>query len=157
MVTKLSPKQKSDRYLDFDIGLNPIDKKDLLMVFLLLILSLPISFFATQLSDFRSYYLKLPMTSIGIFNRTFRMFICELFFRGFLLFMLSKRFGKMSILLQNIPYIFIHVEKPFLEIPYSAIVGIIFGKINYRSKSFLPSFLLHAIGSEIFIIMVHFI
>jgi len=157
MVPKLSAKQQSDRYLDFDIGLNPIDKKDLSMVFFLLILSLPISFFATHLSDFRSYYLKFPMTPIGVFNRAFRMFICELFFRGFLLFILSKKFGKISILLQDIPYIFIHIGKPLIEIPYSAIVGIIFGKINYRSKSFLPSFLLHAIGSEIFIIMVHFI
>ena len=157
MGSKLSTKQQSDRFLDFNIGLNPIDKKDILMVFLLLILSLPLSFFAAHLPDFRSFYLKHSLTPIGVFNRAFRMFITELFFRGFLLFILSKRFGKISIILQDIPYVLIHIGKPFLEIPYSAIAGIIFGSINYRSKSFLPSFLLHAIGSEIFIIMVHFI
>ncbi len=157
MGPKLSTEQQSDRFLNFDIGLNPIDKKDLLMVLLLLLLSLPLSFSAAYLPDFRSYYLRHSLTPTGIFNRAFRMFIIELFFRGFLLFILSKRFGKISIILQDIPYIFLHIGKPFLEIPYSAIAGIIFGHINYRSKSFLPSFLLHAIGSEIFIIMVHFI
>jgi len=143
--------------MESNIGLNKIDKRDLLTVFLLLILSLPLSFFAAHFSDFRAYYLKRPLTPIGIFDRFFGMFATELFFRGFLLFGLSKRFGKWSIILQDIPYTLMHIGKPFLEIPYSAIAGIIFGSINYRSKSFLPSFLLHAIGSEIFIIMVHLI
>ncbi len=140
-----------------DIGFNFIDKKDVLVVLLLLILSVPISFFAAQLPDFRDHYLKYPLTPIGILERFFGMFLTELFFRGFLLFGLSKRFGKWSIILQDIPYTLIHIGKPFFEIPYSAIAGIIFGSINYRSKSFLPSFLLHAIGSEIFIIMVHWV
>ncbi|NIM46668.1 MAG: CPBP family intramembrane metalloprotease [Candidatus Aenigmarchaeota archaeon] len=138
-----------------NIGLNSIDRKDLLTILLLLILSLPLSFFAANLSDFRAYYLTRPLTPIGIFDRFFGMFVGELFFRGFLLFGLSKRFGKWSIVLQDIPYTLAHIGKPFLEIPYSAIGGIVFGTINYRSKSFLPSFLLHAIGSEIFIIIVH--
>ena len=140
-----------------NIGLNRIDRKDVITVFLLLILSIPISFFATHLTDFRSYYLRYPLTPIGIFDRFFGMFMTELVFRGFLLFSLSKRYGKWSIVLQDIPYTFLHIGKPFFEIPYSAVVGILFGSINYRSKSFLPSFLLHAIGSEIFIIMVHLI
>jgi len=140
-----------------NIGLNFIDKRDLLIVFLLLILSLPISYFAAHLQDFRAYYLTRPLTPIGMFDRFFGMFITELFFRGFLLFGLSKRFGKWSIVLQDIPYTLVHIGKPFFEIPYSAIAGIVFGSINYRNKSFLPSFLLHAIGSEIFIIIVHLV
>jgi membrane protease YdiL (CAAX protease family) len=136
-------------------GFNLIDRKDILIVCLLLIISIPLSFFAANLSDFRSFYLNLPLTPMGILERSFGMFLTELFFRGFLLFGLSKRFGKWSILLQDIPYTIVHIGKPLFEIPYSAIAGMIFGSINYRSKSFLPSFLLHAIGSEIFIIMVH--
>ena len=136
-------------------GFNSIDKKDVLTVLLLLFLTLPLSFFAANLPDFRSFYLNLPLTPMGIFERLFGMFLTELFFRGFLMFGLSKKFGKWSILLQDIPYTIVHIGKPFFEIPYSAIAGMVFGSIDYRSKSFLPSSLLHAIGSEIFIIMVH--
>ena len=138
-------------------GFNWIDRKDILIVLLLLAISIPTSIFATSLLDFRNYYLSLPLTPYGILKRAFGMFLTEIFFRGFLLFSLSKRFGKWSILLQDIPYIIIHIGKPLLEIPFSGIAGLVFGKINYRSKSFLPSFLLHAIGSELFILMVHLI
>jgi len=137
------------------IGLNWIDRKDLIIVLLLLLFSLPISFYATKLPDFRNYYLSMPLTPIGIFDRAFGLFITELLFRGFLLFGFSRRFGKWSIIIQDIPYTLFHIGKPILELPYSAFAGIMFGSINYRSKSFWPSFLLHAIGSEIFIIMVH--
>lgn len=137
------------------IGLNKIDRKDLLIVLLLLILTIPTSFFASRIPDFRNFYLNFPITPIGIFDRFFGMFVSELFFRGFLLFGFSKRFRKWSIVIQDIPYTLLHIGKPILELPYSAVAGIIFGIINYRGKSFLPSFLLHAIGSEIFIVMVH--
>ena len=139
------------------IGLNWINRKDLIIVFLLLLFSLPLSFYATKLPDFRNYYLNKPLTPIAIFDRAFGLFVTELFFRGFLLFGFSKKFDKWSIIIQDIPYALFHIGKPILELPYSALGGLVFGSINYRSKSFLPSFLLHAIGSEIFIILVHFL
>jgi len=141
--------------MENDIGLNKIDRRDLSIFLLLLFLSIISSYIASRIQDFRNFYLKYPLTPIGIFDRFFGMFVSELFFRGFLLFGLSKKFGRWSIVLQDIPYALMHIGKPILEVPYSAVVGILFGSINYRSKSFLPSFLLHAIGSEIFIIMVH--
>ena len=138
-----------------DYGLNPIDRRDLLIVLFLLVLSVPISLFAINLPEFRDYYLSLSITPIAIFSRLFGMFLTELFFRGILLFRLAKKIGKWSIIIQDITYTILHVSKPLLEIPFSGAVGLLFGKINYRNKSFLPSFLLHAIGSEMFIIMIH--
>ena len=141
--------------MESDIGLNKIGKRDLMVVLLLLALSVPTSFVATRIPEVNSFYLNRSLTPVAIFDRFFGMFVLELFFRGFLLFGLSRKFGKWSIVMQDIPYALLHIGKPILEVPYSAVVGIILGSINYRSKSFLPSFLLHAIGSEMFIIMVH--
>ena len=141
--------------MENDIGLNKIDKKDLLIVFFLLILSIPLSFVASKIPEIKNFYLNYPLTPIGIFERLFGMFVLELIFRGFVMIGLFKRFGKWSIVLQDVPYTILHIGKPLLELPYSGVVGLIYGTIDYRSKSFLPSFLLHAIGSEIFIIMVH--
>ncbi len=118
-----------------DIGIRWIDRRDILTVLLLLILSLPISFLASIIPDVRNYYLRYDVTPIAIFDRFFSLFVTELFFRGFLLFVLSRRFGRWSIILQDVPYAILHIGKPILEIPYSATVGLIFGSINYRSKS----------------------
>jgi len=137
------------------IGLNRINRKDLYIVFLLLILSLPLSILAARIPSFKNYYMNYPLTPVGMFDRAFGLFVTELLFRGFFLFGFSRKFGRWSIIIQDVPYTLFHIGKPILEIPYAAFAGIMFGSINYRSKSFLPSFLVHVIGSEIFIIMVH--
>jgi uncharacterized protein len=137
------------------IGLNRIKTGDLFIVILLLVISLPVSFFATMIPDFKGFYLNYPLTPVGVFDRLFMMFITEGLFRGFLMFGLSRKFGKWSIILQDIPYALLHIGKPLIEVPYSAAVGLVYGSIDYKSRSFLPSFLLHAIGSEIFIVMAH--
>ena len=137
------------------IGLRRIGMEDLKAVLFLLILSVPISFAAAHVPEMRSYYLLYPLTAAGIAYRFASLFFLELFFRGFVMFGVLGRTGKDSIILQDIPYILVHLGKPLLELLYSGIVGLVFGKINYRSKSFLPSFLLHSLGSEIFIAMVH--
>jgi uncharacterized protein len=136
-------------------GLRMIGLKDLKVVLILLAITLPISFWAAHLPEMKDYYLLYPLTAEGTAYRFASMFFLELFFRGFVMFGILGRFGKNSIILQDIPYVLIHLGKPLLELPYSGVAGLVFGKINYKSKSFLPSFLLHSIGSEIFIVMVH--
>lgn len=80
----------------------------------------------------------------------------EFFFRGFLLFGLRDRYGDMAaILIQTISSCLIHLGKPESEIIGSIIVGIIFGVIALRTRSFWYVFLLHAsIGvlTDLFII-----
>lgn len=78
------------------------------------------------------------------------MFAHEAFFRGFLLFPLAAKEGKLAIPIQDIPYTLVHLGKPAVEVPYSFFAGIVFGWLDLESESFLPSFLVHWIGSAFF-------
>lgn len=80
----------------------------------------------------------------------------EFFFRGFLLFGLRDKYGDMgAILIQTISSCLIHLGKPESEILGSIVVGILFGVIALRTRSFWYVFILHAsIGvlTDLFII-----
>jgi len=80
----------------------------------------------------------------------------EFYFRGFLLFGLTERFGAVNaILIQTISSCLIHIGKPEGEIIGSIVVGILFGMIALRSRSIRYVFIIHAaIGvlTDIFII-----
>lgn len=71
-------------------------------------------------------------------------FAWEFFFRGFMLFGLARRYGApTAILIQAIPFTFLHFGKPELEVYGSFIAGIVLGYVDWRGRSILPSFLLH--------------
>jgi membrane protease YdiL (CAAX protease family) len=74
----------------------------------------------------------------------------ETFFRGFLLFPLAGKDKKLAILIQDIPYTLVHIGKPAVEVPYSFFAGLVFGWLDVESDSFLPSFLVHWVGSAFF-------
>jgi membrane protease YdiL (CAAX protease family) len=78
------------------------------------------------------------------------MFCGEFFYRGIVLFTLAKRSFWGAILLQSLPYAFLHLGKPMIEVPYSLVAGIIFGWANLRSRSMLPSWITHFVGSALF-------
>ncbi len=78
------------------------------------------------------------------------MFSCELFFRGTVLFVLGRRSFWGSILIQSVPYAYLHMGKPSVEVPYSLIAGVVFGWANLRSRSVLPSWATHFFGSALF-------
>ncbi|WP_162230761.1 CPBP family intramembrane glutamic endopeptidase [Marinagarivorans algicola] len=69
----------------------------------------------------------------------------EYFFRGFLLAGLRKNLKEGAILLQMIPFTLLHLGKPDIEILSCILSGLIWGYICYRSRSFWPAFLMHAI------------
>jgi len=78
------------------------------------------------------------------------MFASEFFYRGIVLFVLARRSFWGSIFLQTLPYAFLHLGKPDVEVPYSFLAGIAFGWANLRSRSVIPSWTTHAVGSALF-------
>ncbi len=78
------------------------------------------------------------------------MFSGEFFFRGLVLFTLAKRSFWGAIVFQSLPYAFLHLGKPGIEVPYSLVAGLIFGWANLRSRSILPSWTTHFVGSALF-------
>lgn len=111
----------------------------------------PIIYFASLLPQFQETYPMLPLAKKGIFGfiaaeLSFGLFFVfwEYFFRGYMLFVLEKRTGFLvANLLQAMAFAFMHLGKPELEVYSSLIGGLILGWLCYRSRTFLPAFLIH--------------
>ncbi len=141
-----------------EIGLSLEKKKEIILYSALVILiSFPLMLYASRLPEFQNFYpmffaegfsefLKFEFLAMPLF------FFLEFFYRGFAL-NLFKKFTNSSaaaIILQNIPYFFIHWGKPLPELYFSFLAGIIFAYICLRAKSFLPGFFGHYTMSFIF-------
>jgi len=113
----------------------------------------PLIFIAAKMPDIQSEY---PLAKI-LHSRhdliiwyeaiyvVFYYIAWEFYFRGFLLFGLKDKFGSMNaILIQTISSCLIHIGKPDGETIGAIVVGIIFGMIALRTRSFWYVFILHA-------------
>jgi membrane protease YdiL (CAAX protease family) len=85
------------------------------------------------------------------------MFGWEFIFRGYLLFTAKKEVGVVpAILLQMLPFAYMHIGKPELEIYGSIFAGLFLGMIAIRARSFIPGAILHfavALTMDLFAIM----
>lgn len=97
-----------------------------------------------KMPEFRSYY---HMDAIDwselLLNTALYMFAWEFLFRGYMLFGLEKSIGKNAIFVQAIPFVLLHLGKPFLETLFCIPGGFILGYVAYRTRSFLPCFIIH--------------
>lgn len=122
--------------------------KDLII---LLLIMLPILFITFKFTNFKSVYPLSINARKGINNfiiyqiaQLIYMFGWEFFYRGFMLFGLSKKIDtRLAILIQTIPFAIMHYRKPPLEAYGSIITGIFLGIIAIRGRSFLPCAILH--------------
>lgn len=107
-----------------------------------------------KLPGFRSYY-HLPAIDWSelLFDAALYMFAWEFLFRGYMLFGLEKSIGKNAIFVQAIPFVLLHFGKPFLETLFCIPGGFILGYVAYRTRSFLPCFIIHF---GIYVMMVFF-
>jgi membrane protease YdiL (CAAX protease family) len=99
---------------------------------------------ASKMPEFRSYYHRYAIDWPRLLLDTaLYMFTWEFVFRGYMLFGLEKSIGKNAIFVQTIPFVLLHLGKPFLETLACIPGGFIFGYIAYRTRSFLPCFIIH--------------
>ena len=125
-------------------------------VFALSLLILPVAalmaYLASKEPSFSSYYREMLLTS-GLDPLTYELVIgagmlfCEAIYRGFHLFHMRRLMGTWSIAVQSIPYALAHAGKPTLELPYAYLAGVLFGYIDLKANSILPSFVIHWLGS----------
>lgn len=124
------------------------------------ILILPALIFLSRKPEYQGYY---PMNRDALLSTAafcrFEMvygvylFCWEFFFRGFLLFGLSRALGLWpSVFVQAIPFGIMHMGKP--EFGWSFAGGAILGYMAMKSKSFMPCFVLHWAVSVTFDILV---
>ena len=126
------------------------------MLLLIPIVIIPLMWIAARMPDVRAEYplAKILFKQPQLFWSYEAMYILfyyvawEFYFRGFMLFGLSKSLGPaVAILIQTLASCLIHLGKPEGETIGAIIVGIIFGLIAWRTKSIWYGLLLHvAIG-----------
>ncbi|AIU70544.1 CAAX protease [Thermococcus eurythermalis] len=138
-----------------ELGLKLPNRNGLKLFALLFVLSVPLSIYGTTVPSMRSYYPVFPYSGVvgfvlGELGMGIIMLAHEAFYRGFLLFPLARKNVWLAIFLQNVPYTIVHRGKPAIEVPYAFIAGIIFAKMDLEGESFVPSFLLHWLGSALF-------
>jgi len=99
---------------------------------------------AGKMPDFRSYYHRDAIDwSELLVDAALFMFAWEFLFRGYMLFGLEKSIGRSAIFVQAIPFVLLHLGKPFLETLFCIPGGFVLGYVAYRTRSFLPCFIIH--------------
>ena len=99
---------------------------------------------AGKMPEVSSYYHMYDIDwSKLLLNHALYMFAWEFLFRGYMLFGLEKSIGKSAIFVQAIPFVLLHLGKPFLETLACIPGGFILGYVAYRTRSFLPCFIIH--------------
>lgn len=138
-----------------ELGVQIGEKDGYKWALILFLLAIPLSFYGTTVPEMKNYYpifeysgwgdFFLKELAVGVI-----MFSHEAFYRGIVLFPLARKNEWLGILAQDVPYTLVHIGKPGIEVPYSFVAGIVFAKLDLKSESFLPSFLLHWSGSVLF-------
>jgi membrane protease YdiL (CAAX protease family) len=110
---------------------------------------------ASKMPEFRSYYHRYAIDWPNfLLDTALYMFAWEFVFRGYMLFGLEKSIGKNAIFVQIIPFVLLHVGKPFLETLACIPGGFAFGYVAYRTRSFLPCFIIHF---GMYVMMISFV
>ena len=112
-------------------------------VVITVVIAVPVLYIGSLFSSVGQYYTK-PFDYYSFFTQMVPLlFVWEFLLRGFLLFGLKERFKESSILIQMVPFVLLHIGKPEIEILMCIPMGLWFGYIAYRGKSFWPAFITH--------------
>jgi uncharacterized protein len=148
------------KLIDFGMSFTNI-QKDYPLYILMLLIMLPIIFFASKTASFQERYPIFKPTLEPLFPlfilwqlAYFIQFIAvEFFFRGFILHGLKNRFGFYAVFISMIPYCMVHFGKPFGETIAAIFAGIVLGTLSLKSRSIILGILIHysvAITMDIF-------
>jgi membrane protease YdiL (CAAX protease family) len=98
----------------------------------------------SKIPDFHNYYHRnaIDWPRLLLYNALF-MFAWEFVFRGYMTFGLERSIGISAIFVQAIPFALLHFGKPFLETLACIPGGFVLGYVAYRTRSFLPCFVIH--------------
>ena len=107
------------------------------------IIAIPVLYFGSLFSSVSHYYTDRFNFYAFFTQMVPLLFFWEFMLRGFLLFGLKERFKESSILIQMVPFVLLHIGKPEIEILMCIPMGLWFGYIAYRGKSFWPAFISH--------------
>lgn len=134
------------RHLGYRVDRTAVRNTVLLSVFVL-----PFYVVGSSLPTIRAYY---PMwqtsSALGQFlPHVAKQFVialaAETYYRG-LLCVGVREIGFKSVFISPVVYAFHHVYKPPIELALSAPTDVLFGAVDYKSESILPSVVAHGLG-----------
>jgi hypothetical protein len=132
-----------DKPWDYGIRIGRWKLAAILTAIALGVLSL-IIYAASKMPEFRAYYYEPGIDwPQWIFKWSLYMFAWEFLFRGYMLFGLERSIGKSAIFVQTIPFVLLHFGCVFWETLSCIPEGFLFGWIAYKTRSFLPCFIIH--------------
>ena len=132
-----------DKPTDYGIRIGHWKSSIILSVVCLAAITL-ILYGAGKMPEFHSYYSGYATDWAKLLvDAALFMFAWEFLFRGYMLFGLEKSIGKSAIFVQAIPFVLLHLGKPFLETLFCIPGGFILGYVSYKTRSFLPCFIIH--------------
>jgi len=128
-----------------------VDRRALRNTLLLALFVLPFYLVGSTLPTIRGYY---PMwrtsTALGSFlphaiQQLLVVIAAETYYRG-LLCVGVREIGFKSVFISPVVYALTHVGKPPIELVLSGPTDVLFGAVDYRSTSILPSIVAHGLG-----------
>ncbi len=104
----------------------------------------PIVLVLAQQPDFQAYYrVSWASTDYLLVTYLIDLVPAEFLFRGFLLFTLLRAMGPIGLVVATIPFVFVHLGKPELELFSTMLGGLVFGWLNWRTGSIVWSAAAH--------------
>lgn len=128
-----------------------VDRRAVRNTVLLGLFVLPFYVVGSSLPTVRAYY---PAWSTAVAPFAFlphaaQLFVlalaAETYYRG-LLCVGVRELGPVSVFISPVIYALVHVQKPPIELLLSAPTDVLFGAVDYRSRSILPSLVAHGGG-----------
>jgi membrane protease YdiL (CAAX protease family) len=94
--------------------------------------------------DFRSYY-SISSAPVGdlLVTNLLDLIPAEFLLRGFLMFVLLRTIGPLGIVVAQMPFVFAHLGKPEIELFSTLLGGMVFGWLDWRTRSIWWSALGH--------------
>ena len=98
----------------------------------------PLVLWFATLADVRAYYgpSAEPLPGLLLTN-TLDIAATEFLFRGFLTFTLLRAIGPIGVLVATMPFVFVHLGKPELELYSTLAGGLVYGWLAWRTRSIL--------------------
>ena len=133
-------------------GLGTMREKWRVYAVLYLLMLLPLIVAAMQESFVLRYPLYRPVSLSGwtwgfltqFWFVYFLQFVAlEFFFRGFMVLTLKPRLGYAAIAVMIVPYVMIHIHKPWLEALAAIVAGTVLGWLTIKTKSIWGGVILH--------------
>ncbi len=98
----------------------------------------PLVLWFATLPDVRAYYAQSGGSLSGVvLTNAIDLTAAEFLFRGFLTFTLLRAMGPVGVLVATMPFIFVHLGKPELELFSTLAGGLIYGWLAWRTRSIL--------------------